>query len=169
MAPKPWQFWRNNHKYIIDKKGFILQIVKNTQAHLQERNGELQDWKSLCLSRNINNVGPQKTFNVVAIWFSSHGNFEEMSQIHNNGIFSHSSSLWHFCCSFHKPYTHVQKKIGELQNWESSCLSQNISNVGPQKALNVVAILLFPSHGNFEKVKSKSIIDQKLLQLSCKP
>jgi len=54
-----------------------LEIVKNTQAHLQERNGELQDWKSLCLSRNVNNVGPQKAFNVVAICLPSHGNFEE--------------------------------------------------------------------------------------------
>jgi hypothetical protein len=49
------------------------------------------------------------------------------------------------------------------------CLPRSISNVGPQKALNVVAILLLPSHGSFEKTKSKSIIDQKLLQLSCKP
>jgi hypothetical protein len=48
-------------------------------------------------------------------------------------------------------------------------LSRSISNIGPQKALNAVAILLLPSHGNFEKTKSKSIIDQKLLQLSCKP
>jgi hypothetical protein len=29
--------------------------------------------------------------------------------------------------------------------------------------------LFFPSHGRFEKEKSKSIIDQNLLQLSCKP
>ncbi len=45
----------------------------------------------------------------------------------------------------------------------------SIGNVGPQKAFNVVAILFLPSHGSFEKEKSKSIIDQKLLQLSCKP
>jgi hypothetical protein len=41
MTFRPWQLWRSNLKYIIDKNGFILQIVKNTQAHLQEINGEL--------------------------------------------------------------------------------------------------------------------------------
>jgi hypothetical protein len=46
---------------------------------------------------------------------------------------------------------------------------KKISNVGPQKALNVVAILLLPSHATFEKEKSKSKTDQKLLQLFCKP
>jgi hypothetical protein len=40
---------------------------------------------------------------------------------------------------------------------------KKINNVGPRKAFNVVAILLLPSHGNFEKTKSKSIINQKLL------
>jgi hypothetical protein len=29
-------------------------------------------------------VGPQKALNVVAIWLPSHGNFEEVTQIHNN-------------------------------------------------------------------------------------
>jgi hypothetical protein len=28
---------------------------------------------------------------------------------------------------------------------------RSINNVGPQKVLNVVAILFFPSHGSFEK------------------
>jgi hypothetical protein len=63
----------------------------------------------------------------------------------------------------------VQEKNGELQDQKSSCLLRSINNVGPQKAFNVVAILLLPSHGHFEKEKSKSITDQKLLQLSCKP
>jgi hypothetical protein len=39
------------------------------------------------------NVGPQKALNVVAMWLPSHGSFKEVTQIHNNGIFSHSSSL----------------------------------------------------------------------------
>jgi hypothetical protein len=46
-----------------------------------------------CLPRNISNVGPQKALNVVAIWLSSHGSFEAMTQIHNTHIFSHSSFL----------------------------------------------------------------------------
>ncbi len=146
----------------------VCYLCHKPQTQLQKRKGELH-WKSLCLSRNINNVGPQKAFNVVTIWLSSHGSFEKVTQIHNNGIFFHSSSLWHFCYSFHKPETHVQEKNGELQDWESSCLSWNISNVGSQKALIVVAVLLLPSHGSFEKAKSKSMTNQNLLQLSCKP
>jgi hypothetical protein len=59
MASKPWQLWRSNPKYITDQKGFVasLQTVKNTWTNLQERNGELQDWESSCLSRSISNVG----------------------------------------------------------------------------------------------------------------
>jgi hypothetical protein len=58
--------------------------------------------------------------------------------------------------------------MGNYKNENHCACQEALANVGPQNAFNVVAILFLPSHGNFEKEKSKSITNQNLLQLSCK-